>query len=93
MVSKFKSETGTSQLNFKDHADPVLVCKPARDGSMIATGAADHVVSKNDFHELNHLTAGPGGFAANFEGSTEVCQGQSGAAWPLCSNYRSNFHK
>ena len=44
MVSKFKAETGTSQMNFKDHADPVLVCKPARDGSMIATGAADHAV-------------------------------------------------
>jgi WD40 repeat protein len=44
MVSKFKAETGTSQMNFKDHADPISVCKPARDGSIIATGAADHVV-------------------------------------------------
>jgi WD40 repeat protein len=47
MVSKFKAETGTSQLNFKDHADPVLVCKPSRDGAIIATGAADHVVWQN----------------------------------------------
>jgi hypothetical protein len=44
MVSKFKSETGTSQLNFKDHADPILVCKPSLDGTMIASGAADHAV-------------------------------------------------
>lgn len=45
MVSKFKAETGTSQANYKDHADPINVCKPSLDGSMIASGAADHAVA------------------------------------------------
>jgi hypothetical protein len=49
MVSKFKETTGTSQFNFKDHADPVLACKPTLDGSMLASGAADCVVGAHDF--------------------------------------------
>jgi hypothetical protein len=56
MVSKFKAETGTSQANYKDHADPINVCKPSLDGSMIASGAADHVVSIHYFVILYSVT-------------------------------------
>jgi hypothetical protein len=31
-------------MNFKDHADAALICKPSVDGSVMASGAADHVV-------------------------------------------------
>ena len=93
MISKFKATTGTSQFNFKDHADPVLACKPTLDGSMIASGAADYVVSVPGTAFTFGTSFFLGSAASSVAAIAQISQRKSAAAGSFLANYRNSIYK